>query len=222
MTHPSPSDARAHHHGGPAGRRNHPVAPPSREQISDAVFRLITHATLTLRGGNALLTALGMTPLRGDRPVIFRVPATIPTDARRPGRALDEAFTMARRAVHPMTWTRFDGCPEGYGIDPPVCDRHAGEPGTLVVHTDLYLTVTVPAYQPEALVATAYALLATDLHRGPDTPLCLHTDRITHAPRPQHQWEDEEDVPVDVLGWDLDAAARTVTPVPEGDLDDDE
>ena len=32
--------------------------------------------------------------------------------------------------------------------------------------------------------------------------------------------EDEEDLPVDVSGWDLRAAARTVTPVPDTDLDD--
>jgi hypothetical protein len=182
-----------------------------KRQVDDLVLRLTTHADMTLTAANIMLQALGISPLRGNRRVGFRVPVAIDTDIdpSRPGRAIDEANRYTQWVVKDMTWTRFGGCPDGYGIDPPTTDPDTGQ-HILVVHTDLYLDVTVPAYRPGELVKTAYALLAQDFL---ETPLDLDTRRISHvSPHPKLHI-DEEDEHVDVSAWNLGDAALCLDPV---------
>lgn len=129
------------------------------------IVRMINSAALDLDGGNVLLASLNLPLLQGNRTIAFRVEARIQAPYDGPSGAIKYARATIANEVSRLRWTRFDGCPEGYGIDEPIRAEspHDGRHGT--VHASLRLIVTVPAYEDKLLEQTARDLLLADLGR---------------------------------------------------------
>lgn len=129
------------------------------------VVRMINAGTFDLAEGNALLAALDLAPVQVNGTITFRVEAGIRAPYDGPSEAIRYARTTIANELSRLRWTRFDGCPEGYGIDEYMRagSPHEGRTGT--VHTYLRLTVTVPAYEDKLLEQTARDLLLADLGR---------------------------------------------------------
>jgi hypothetical protein len=125
------------------------------------VAALVNHGELTLRAGNTLLTEQHLPVMPGPRRAAFRVPVAAPVRIDTgPAAAIAQLDALLAAAADRMRWTTLDGCPDGYGIDPP----HRRRPGPLaVVHSDLRLTVTVHAYPTHAMDETVQHLLHQDL-----------------------------------------------------------
>jgi hypothetical protein len=129
------------------------------------IVRMINAGTFDLEGGNALLASLDLPLVQGNGTIAFRVEAGIRAPYDGPSEAIRYARTTIANELSRLRWTRFDGCPEGYGIDEPLRagSPHDGRHGT--VHTCLRLMVTVPAYEDKLLEQTARDLLLADLGR---------------------------------------------------------
>ena len=147
-----------------------------RRVVAVDLARLVIEGVLDPTDANQQLADLGIPALRGPRDAHFRVPATIHTRAAGPWRAIANSLATIRAECHPMRFTRFTGCPEGYGIDNPI------PPGLryVTVHTDLRLTVTVAAFVEHQWWRTALALLETDLDRL--HRVAVDPDRVTAWP----------------------------------------
>lgn len=147
-----------------------------RRVVAVDLARLVIEGVLDPTDANQRLVDLGIPALHGPRAAHFRVPATIHTRAAGPWRAIANSLNTIRAECHPMRFTRFTGCPEGYGIDNPVL------PGLryVTVHADLRLTVTVPAFVEHQWWRTALALLETDLDRL--HRVAVNPDRVTAWP----------------------------------------
>ncbi|WP_345541863.1 hypothetical protein [Phytohabitans rumicis] len=122
---------------------------------------LVNHGELTLRAGNTLLAEQHLPVMSGPRRAAFRVPVAAPVRIDTgPAAAIAQLDALLAQAADRMRWTTLDGCPDGYGIDPP----HRSRPGPLaVVHSDLRLTVTVHAHPTHAMDETVQDLLHQDL-----------------------------------------------------------
>jgi hypothetical protein len=143
----------------------------AQQRFTDTLIGLVTFGALPLDGANDLLNALGLDTVDGDDEVTFRVTAAILTDYDTPARTIRNATDTAHGQVGQMRWTRLSRSPEGYAIDPPTYEPSQPEEPWTTMHTDLYLTVTVPAYHHrDDLITTAYSLLAHDLLADPDGP----------------------------------------------------
>jgi hypothetical protein len=152
----------------------------AQQRFTDTLIGLVTFGALPLDGANDLLSALGLHTVDGDDQVTFRVTAAILTEHDTPARTIRNATDTVRGKVRQMQWTRLHRSPEGYAIDPPTYDPSQPGEAWTTVHTDLDLTVTVPAYRHrDDLITTAYALLAHDLLLlDPDGPVAFRTERI--------------------------------------------
>lgn len=135
-----------------------------RAVTTDEVATLVNEGRLTLQAGNALLAEAAQPPLNGNWQATYRVAIAVPAAAdSRPAAAMKLLDDTVDHALQKMSWTVAAADPEGYAIDPPSPTPTAGGSGHSLVHADLRLTVTVPAYRKYQCRRAAAALLQTDL-----------------------------------------------------------
>jgi hypothetical protein len=184
-----------------------------RAVTTDEVATLVNEGHLTLHAGNALLAEATQPPLNGNGQATYLVAIAVPAAADNgPAAAMKQFDDTVDRALRQMDWTIAAADPQGYAIDPPSPGPAAGGPGHSLVHADLRLTVTVPAYRKYQCRRVAAALLQRDLRH-----LC---DLGAQVGQPQRCPAVDHDVEELSLKYWSEQNSRDLRSAPDDMLDD--
>jgi hypothetical protein len=184
-----------------------------RTLTADDVATLVNEGHLTLRASDALLAEAGLPPLKANRRATYLVPIAVPAAAdSRPAAAIRQLADTVDSALRHMDWTDAAADPEGYAIDPPSSAPASGGLGHSLVHADLRLKVTVPAYRKYQFRRVAEDLLQRDLRHLYDL------GARAGQPRRCPAGDEDPEVLSREYGGELDSHGIRIAP---DDMDDD-